>query len=142
MGDESLNTYNEGTYTPVVTLVGGSGNVVPVYSTVSGRFTQIGNRCIGDVFLFGDGGAEGAGTGEIHISLPITQNASAVEQRIFGTYAYNSATTYIVESIIESGASTDMRFNYISVLGTESTFSGVHQNNSARQINIQFNYEV
>jgi hypothetical protein len=59
-----------------MTLVGGAGNTVPVYSTNTGRYTRVGNTIFVNVYLTGDGGAEGAGTGQINIALPITASAS------------------------------------------------------------------
>lgn len=63
-------------YTPIVTLVGGAGNTVPVYTTNSGRYQRICNTILVDILLQGDGGAEGAGTGVFNISLPINGGTS------------------------------------------------------------------
>jgi hypothetical protein len=98
---DSTNTTNplvyiENTWTPVVTLVGGAGNTVPVYTTNDGRYTRIGNRVFYDIYLTGDGGAEGAGTGQIYVSLPIAASAS---QRA-GYVPVGRATNDVVQSVL------------------------------------------
>lgn len=71
--------YEEGTFTPTVTLVGGAGNTVPVYSTNTGRYIRNGNQVSVEILLTGDGGAEGAGTGVINVALPFTANATSAQ---------------------------------------------------------------
>lgn len=64
------------TYAPTVTLVGGTGNTVPVYSSNLGRYLRMGNLVYVDINLSGDGGDEGAGTGQLNIALPVQAGAS------------------------------------------------------------------
>ena len=106
LGDENLNTYNEGTWTPTITLVGGAGNIVPVFTTNDAEFTQIGNKVFFSLYFTGDGGDEGAGTGAVNIALPVTASGSSnilpytsyflcqgLDEVLGGTYIGPSATT-------------------------------------------------
>lgn len=129
------------TYTPVITLVGGAGNTVPVYTTNTGRYQMDGNRVYADIYFTGDGGAEGAGTGQVNISLPVTAGASIAYPELPCGLALNNATYYdLLGEISPSG--TTIKIYYWSALTTLTTFTGADQNNATRQINISFNYEV
>lgn len=128
------------TYTPVVTLVGGGGNTVPQYTTNTGQYLRIGSRVFCEVYLTGDGGNEGAGTGQINISLPVTAHStqptdyiqagsginSTTKSGLFGQTG-NSATT-IALATINAGALT--------------AYTGANQSNSTRSIRLCFNYAV
>jgi hypothetical protein len=132
-----LSAYAQGTYTPTVTLTGGSGNTTPVYSTNVGRYTKIGNRVHVWVDLNGDGGNEGAGTGRIDISLPISPT-------IFGGFfvcgaAYNSSTGYHLVGTLNS---SNVQLSYIDTSGNVQNFSAANQNNASRAISLNFKYEV
>jgi len=144
LGDEDLSVYDEGTFTPTVTLVGGAGNVVPEYSTNIGRYTRVGNRVFVDILLTGDGGDEGAGTGTIHIALPFTVSASASTTRgsVAWAYDYNGAAIeyQLVSSL--SGGYTTVVLSYWSSVSVTTAFTGAHQSHTSRQIKLSFSYEV
>jgi len=65
------------TYTPTITLVGGSGNVVPVFSVNTGRKCAVGKTEFFQIEISGNGLTDGAGTGIVHIALPVAAGASA-----------------------------------------------------------------
>lgn len=139
-GGTALANYVEGTFTPTVTLVGGAGNTVPVYTTNSGNYTRIGNRCFAEVYLAGDGGAEGAGTGQINIALPIAANASALDPYFQAGVIHNNASDIHVLGYI-AAAGTTIRLYYLSGASLTS-LTGADQNNASRYITLKFQYQV
>lgn len=129
------------TFSPTVTLVGGAGNTVPVYSTNSGRYTRIGNVVFCDVYLTGDGGAEGAGTGQINILLPVAA-ASGHDTSFFQAgYLLNNTTEDDVFGLI-AGSATTVKLSFYSILGVMTSLTGAEQNNATRTIRLKFFYEV
>ncbi len=140
-GGTVLSNYVEGTFTPTVTLVGGSGNTVPVYVTNTGRYTRVGNRVFVDILLDSDGGAEGAGTGQINIALPIISSSSQQGGVHAAGNATNNTSTYLL-AILVSSSSSVVTLQYYDTITTNAVFTGALQNNSTRQIRLQFYYEV
>jgi len=141
-GNEDLTYYDEGTYIPVVTLVGGTGNTVPVYATNTGRYTRIGNRCFVEIYLDGDGGNEGAGTGRINISLPITPSASSLSHAdSLDGRGVNNTTFYQLAVSVGAGVSTCW-LRYWTSVSAVANFTGDLQNNGTRSIILNFSYEV
>lgn len=140
-GQSTLSNYTEGTFTPTVTLVGGAGNTVPVYSTNTGRYTRIGNRVFVDVYLTGDGGDEGAGTGTVNIALPVAASASNPAGARECGRAINNVSEYLIAGEITGGAST-VSLSYYNLISTTAAFTGADQNNATRTIRLQFFYEV
>lgn len=136
-----IPVYQDGTFTPTVTLVGGAGNTVPVYSTNTGRYTRIGNRVFAEVYLTGDGGDEGAGTGLVNIALPITASASSPDSVSPVGYARNNATGYLLHGLVAASGTTIQLF-YVNALTTTANFTGADQNNASRVIRLRFFYEV
>ena len=137
------NTYLNTSYTPVLTLVGGAGNTVPVYTVNSGLYTTIGGRTFVDITLEGDGGAEGAGTGVVNISLPVTASASIPSNTNgrwiqFGS-AVNGGAQYMLVGTIGASATT-LTLRYWSALLAITNFAGNDQNNATRNINLSFSY--
>lgn len=137
----TLATRAQSTYTPIVTLVGGAGNTVPVYSTNSGYNEQIGGRQFVTIQLDGDGGAEGAGTGQINISLPAAAAAGMPVLICQAGQIDNGATSNIVTITIQPGASV-CTLSYQSALGTSTSLTGNSQNNASRGIYLNFNYPI
>ena len=129
------------TYTPTVTLVGGAGNTTPVYTTNTGRYSQNGNRVFVDVYLTGDGGAEGAGTGQINIALPITAGASHPTSYFPCGYALNNVTEDEIWGQV-AGSATTIALVYFNAISTTATLTGADQNSTTRTIRIKFSYEV
>lgn len=141
IGPNDFN-YSSGTFTPTVTLVGGAGNTVPVYSTNTGRYTRIGNRVWVDVLLSGDGGAEGAGTGQLTVALPFATSASfPIESFMVGT-ARNSAAEYMIAGEVLTGGASVISLYYFDTIANRSSFTGDLQNNTTRFIRLSFSYEV
>jgi len=137
----TLANYEENTFAPTVTLVGGAGNTTPVYSTNTGRYTRVGNRVLVDVYLTGDGGAEGAGTGVINIALPLTAGASNPTGFFPAGYAANNVSDMHLAGQIAGGATT-IQLYYWSAVTTVSYLTGDQQNNATRTIRLKFSYEV
>lgn len=133
------------TFTPTITLVGGAGNTVPVYTTNAGRYCQFGKTVFVNVVCQGDGGAEGAGTGRINVALPVQASASITNGSPNSSgfavgYANNNATEYQLYGIITASATT-MGLEYFNTVPTTASFMGNDQNNTNRQFNLQFFYE-
>lgn len=140
-GQSTLSNYTEGTFTPTVALVGGAGNTTPVYVTNTGRYTRIGNRVFVDVYLTGDGGAEGAGTGTFSVALPVTASASNPTSYFpCGFFANGTAEDPIWGQIAGSGVAID--FAYEDVLNNFTVMTGAEQNNVTRTVRLKFQYEV
>lgn len=141
----SYHPYLFGTWVPVVTLGAGVGNTVPVYTTNSGTYTRIGRAVFFNILLSGDGGAEGAGTGQITLTLPFTTAASqlditlpwgtamngAVEHLLFGHLIPSSATMLIARDVVLAAT----RVEHVA-------FTGVEQDNASRSIQLQGKFLV
>lgn len=125
--------YLEGTWTPVVTLVGGAGNTVPVYTTNSGVYTRIGRVVLFCILLSGDGGAEGAGTGQITISLPFSTSSAQLAVRAVSGTAVNGANETLLSIQFAASSSTFSLFGGASDL---TSFTGAGQNNTSRSISL------
>ncbi len=129
------------TFSPTVTLVGGAGNTTPVYSTNTGRYTRTGSIVFVDVYLTGDGGNEGAGTGQINIALPVTASASHPTSLFPVGYVLNGTTEDdVFGQIIGSG--TTITLNYFNLVQTTVALTGADQNNVTRTVRLKFFYEV
>jgi hypothetical protein len=129
-----------GTFTPTVTLVGGAGNTVPVYTTNTGRYQVIGKTVFVDVYLTGDGGAEGAGTGVINIALPVTASASNPLSLFPVGYALNNATERKLWATVNS--TTTINLIYLNTSDASAGLTGADQNNATRTIRVKFFYEA
>ena len=133
--------YTNTTFTPTVTLVGGAGNTTPVYSTNTGRYTQIGTRVFVDVYLTGDGGDEGAGTGVFTIALPVTANASHPTSLFPVGYALNGMTEFELYGQV-AGSATTISLAYFTSISGQSDFTGNNQGSTTRTVRIKFSYEA
>jgi len=142
LGNEDLDDYDEGTFTPTVTLVGGTGNTVPEYSTNSGRYTRIGRVVFVSIRLSGATGDAGAGTGNLKIALPITVSASWPGVYTGNGYVFDgTANEYLVLPDLSAGADV-AGLIYWSDLTTIGTIKGENQSGGGRTIKITFWYEV
>lgn len=128
-------------YTPTVTLVGGAGNTVPVYSTNTGLWKQIGDEVFVDVYLTGDGGNEGAGTGVFSVALPKAAAATHPTSKFFIGYAVNNVTEFQLMGQI-AGSATVVSLSYFNLISTTTAFTGADQNNATRTVRLKFNYSV
>lgn len=126
------------TFTPTVTLVGGAGNTVPVYTINNGSCVKIGNFCAVSVYLTGDGGAEGAGTGQINIDLPFPAAATSFDEGFSVGTAFNNTTSYDLDGAYAAGGTT-IRLRYWNA-GALADFTGAQQNNTTRNIRLNFFY--
>ena len=142
-GGTALSQYQEGvSWTPTITLVGGAGNTVPVYTTTTARATRIGNMMYCDLMFSGDGGNEGAGTGTFTVALPASASASIGNGGITPVgYGFNNASSYQLYGALQASAST-MGLFYFSAATTHVAFTGAEQNNTTREIRLRFFYEV
>jgi Pectate lyase superfamily protein len=140
--NESVGTtYSRGEwkdFAPTVTLVGGTGNIVPVYNGNAGRFKVVDGVCYVEISLTGDGGNEGAGTGQVNIALPVNASSSCAQAlRPAGHYA-NGATADILSVQILLSASTALIYKTSGF----AVFTGADQNNISRYVALAFVYEV
>lgn len=89
LGDENLDTYDEGTFTPTWTPSSGSGQTV---STAVGFYTRIGNRVFIDFTLATNGHGTASGTVAVG-GLPFAQAATANQYAIMSVLALDAAIT-------------------------------------------------
>jgi len=144
--DEGNGCYTQATawdtFAPTVTLVGGAGNTVPVYSTNLGRYQKRGTTVFVDVYLTGDGGDEGAGTGVINIALPVTagSNVNGNGAGITG-YVLNGADNMICNGTIAQSADV-MSLKVWTSIKVFGDLTGADQDDNARTIHLHFWHEV
>lgn len=129
------------TWSPTVTLVGGTGNTTPVYTTNLARYEKIGHIVFCSVELLGDGGAEGAGTGVINIALPVAAGNNQLHIEYPCGRAVNGATEHILFGTI-SANSTTVTLSQQTAANSTTPFQGNDQNNTSRHIDLQFWYKV
>jgi hypothetical protein len=134
----SYHPYVFGTWVPVVTLVGGGGNTVPVYTTNSGTYTRIGRTVFFNILLTGDGGAEGAGTGVFTLTLPFSTAASQLEILVpCGVFGNGAAEHLLFAHYIPSSATFHLATDTVVAARVENTdVIGDDQNNAARYIEV------
>ena len=144
-GSNALSYYDEGTFTPTVTFVQTTyaGNVTPEYTENVGRYTRIGRKMFVDVWLAGDGGNEGAGTGEIQVALPVAASENETQLSPSVGYAANGTSAYYLYGYLNANSAT-IQLRYMGATNTTaiSWFGGLLQNNAARYIWMSFNYEL
>lgn len=131
------------TFVPTVSLIGGSGNTVPEYTTNSGRYTQMGKIVYADVLLDGDGGNEGAGTGQINVALPVTAGASIINDSsvIPMGNIKNGNTTYSLGGAVLQSA-TNLKLYYFKKVEEAMPVTGAEQNDADRTLRLHFWYEI
>lgn len=129
------------TFTPTVTLVGGAGNTVPVYSTNSGRYVRIGNTVYVNINCSGDGGAEGAGTGQITIALPVTVGSSVASLFTPCGRGFNNTSRWVIWAAIDASATT-ISIAYWASTTSLPALTGDDQNNTTRGMQLSFFYEA
>lgn len=141
-GQDALNYYDEGSFTPNLTLVGGAGNTVPVYTTNMGRYLRIGRRIFVDYYLIGDGGDDGAGTGALTLDLPVAGAASGGAILGIGYIINGGASGFyplLASNVPASSTITLYNFTISPVL---TALTGNDQNNAVRSIQVNISYEV
>lgn len=144
VGSDSGNTagplyYVEGTWVPALTFTGGAGNTTPVYTVNSGTYTRIGRLVFFNIQLSGDGGDEGAGTGQLTVSLPFTTSASQLAIRVDAGTALNGSNEHAVWMTLGPAASTAVLWkdDIVGANLEQAALLGSDQNNASRAINIQ-----
>lgn len=127
-------------YTPVVTLVGGAGNTVPVYVGNSGTYVQIGPLVHVNIYLAGDGGAEGAGTGTFTVSLPVVGAPSNEPGGYFpaGYLANGTSESPLWAQFTNGGSQVDLAHE--DVLNNFVVITGSGQDSTTRSVRLKFSY--
>jgi hypothetical protein len=130
------------TWVPVITLVGGAGNTVPVYTTNLGTYTIRGNTVFCNINLSGDGGAEGAGTGLMYCSLPRASGATQLEVLVpAGSIVNGGSENVIFARLLASQSTVQLYRSIISGSNVETDpLTGAQQNNATRFIQMQLRY--
>lgn len=146
VNNSPVPTTSPGSYTPGVTLVGGAGNTIPVYSSKTGYYQVIGNGSDGrivfaDIYLDGDGGNEGAGTGQLTISLPVAASASNASGYAAVGRIQNGANSYPLFGQIAASDST-ISLAYLSSATTVTTATGAEQSSTTRNVKIKVWYRA
>lgn len=134
----SYHPYVFNTWTPVLTLTGGGGNTVPVYTVNSGTYTRLGRAVFFNIELSGDGGAEGAGTGQITITLPFTTAASQLPITEPWGSAMNSTNEHVLFCRLAASSATMLIFKD-NVSGSDLDYvvaTGADQSDPVRSIQI------
>lgn len=134
-GFETMKAYDEIACVPTYTLVGGAGNVVPQYVTNFCQAFQIGSLMFVDIYLDGDAGNDGAGTGSANIALP--QAAAATHPTDF--FPCGNDTNLTVDTGLWcqiSGGATTVE---IATSG-ETPRTGANQSGTTRNIRLKFFY--
>lgn len=137
----SVNCKDWTSFTPTVTLGAGSGNVVPVYSTNEAYYFRIGSLVFVEFNLSGDGGAEGAGSGVINISLPITASASQFPAPMCCGRQNNGTVGTPLYVKVDASATTFV-LSRQELVGSVSNVTGANQNNTTRGLRGAFFYIV
>lgn len=128
-------------YTPVLTLVGGAGNTVPQYTTNLGRYFFVGGYIFVQIDLTGDGGNEGAGSGQVNISLPRNAGSNQLgDYTTVGTLLNGTAFIPNIAGMFTAGGST-LALGKVSA-GNFAIVTGADQNNTTRTIRLSFFYEM
>lgn len=133
----SYNAYlYSDTYVPTITLVGGAGNVVPVFTTNSATYTCHGRTCFFNYYFVGDGGAEGAGTGQVTLSLPISTSAAQLPIKIPIGSGLNSTNDHVLFAEFMPSATTFKVFkdNVVGVELEPVAMTGADLNNANRTL--------
>lgn len=127
-------------FTPTVTLNG--AGTVPVYTTNSGRYRRIGDLVWVQVYLNGDGGADGDSGALIEIALPVTSSANMLAHYLpvgLGLVD-NAGGAYALFGTIGVSKTKVTLYKYDGV--TISDFRSGDQGAAGRGIHLNFFYEV
>ncbi|MDX1902091.1 MAG: hypothetical protein SFW66_08865 [Gammaproteobacteria bacterium] len=132
--------FAQSTFTPTVTLSG--AGTVPVFTQNVGVYSRIGNRVFVDVWLEGDGGAEGSGTSEVRVALPITASSTNLASYTnIGTWVSGTAEFMLGGIVAASG--TYITLYYWSTVNQALVCTGgdfVAAN--TKNVRLNFNYYV
>lgn len=130
------------TFTPTVTLIGGTGNVVPDFTNNTGRYSQVGNVVFVDFLLNNStGGTPGAGSGQVAIDLPITAGATQSGANAICGYLKNGAASYPLSIEVLNGASV-CEIGFQSGTTSQGADGATLNDANIRQMTGKFFYEV
>lgn len=128
-------------FTPTVTLVGGAGNTVPVFSTNTGYYFANGVLIRDFIYLTGDGGAEGAGTGQVNIALSHTA-AATFPAGIYKCGTYINSTFEAPLYGVINGAVNTVALYYLNTDQSIIALTGDDLNNATRSLAIQCEFWI
>lgn len=123
----TLDDYEEGSFTPTVTIGGSSTGVT--YSTQTGSYTKIGNRVFFELRIVLTSG--GGLSGSVRIAgLPFTCNAS-LSGGVHDVYAANVDAWNVPKNISVVANTTEIAFYYSGITGSSAMdFATYFENNS------------
>lgn len=143
MPEGNILSYAPTTFNPVLTLEGGAGNTVPVFTNNLGRYVRIGNICHVHVELTADGGAEGAGTGVLNVALPVAASASQLNIINPIGYGYNGTSQQQLFGSLGAGATKIALKSWSGAMGTLGDVIGNdYAMAGARTLYLNFSYEI
>ena len=93
------------------------------------------------MYLNGDGGAEGAGSGQINLALPIAVSSNALILTVNAGVGRDGVSDRIIYADIVPGATT-IAISYVNTTSLISSLKGSDQANTTRAIRIEFWYEI
>lgn len=146
LGSIASQTYEEGTYTPVLSFDSGGSGVVPAYTSTAGRYTRIGRQVFLDV-VFTESAAQGetetagSGTGWITLSLPFPKSSHLPEIFPCGTL-YNSTDTSWKIVLCATSNVPSIIYLYKQTSSSVNYLTGSDQDGSTRGLRLKFNYEI
>lgn len=140
-GATAISPIYFGTWTIVLTLVGGSGNIVPEYLYKDGSYIKIGKNVMFFAQLSQATGANGAGTGQLTLNLPFPVKATAHAACVlFCGNASNASSVFVCGAGLPGGATT-MPLYYVNGT-TPNVLTGADQNAAGRSVYVQGMYEL
>ncbi len=141
-GGTALSAYEENTYVPAISSGGGT---LPVFQTISGRYTRIGRLVFVDALFSGDGGNEGSGANALSISLPITSSGAISTDNnsipIPCGSALNNASKFMISIRKLPSTSTFQLFVSSDVVAL-TALTNANFDNATREMKISFWYEA
>jgi len=136
-GLQFIPAYPTGTYTPVLTTTSGT---LPQYVLNSGIYQVVGQVVHVSILFNGDGGNEGAGSGELSVSLPFNRDNSMDFFAFPCGFSYNPAVQMLLAYFPNSNR--DKMPLYYNNAGTFTALTNVQQNGTSRSLNLQFWYKL
>lgn len=134
----TLDDYEEGTFTPTLTFGGGSTGLTYAVGGQLGRYTKIGRLVIGDVRLFLT--AKGSSTGAAKINgLPFTSAANPTTSGVVVGSGFSS--THMPLFIVDQSNTTITLTSYLDTAGNIGNMLDTNFTDTT-QIRLSFAYTV
>ena len=132
----TLDDYEEGSFTPVLTFGGASVGIT--YAAQLGSYTKIGNRVL--ITLYVALSNKGSSTGQAKITgLPFTTNASENHYGGLGLRCDAISSTGVIQGYTPV-SDTKILFEQLSTAGTLTTLTDANfANNSSVMVSLQYN---